>query len=140
MWWLDHVTAIFWIVRQAPSLHPFGSRPRSGRLVHFVSVAAAFIIPIVPILSAISGAIENTGSSSNNNVTGLSLMSSTGLGFQNGPTLTLCYLSDLKIFFYTYIYLLVILQGVGCTIFILIFYYIYMVNFKAYKYYCTQFL
>ncbi len=53
IWWLEHSIVVLWIVRNASSLHPFGSKRKNKIIIHVIFLAAAFLLPLVPIISAV---------------------------------------------------------------------------------------
>ena len=113
---------IFWRIRYPFNAHLFGVSEKNTSFIHMAMVAAGLLVPVIPILSATTRAIVEY----NQNSTASNLVS-TGLGFQIGPTKTYCFTSDLHVSFYAFIFLLTVLQGVGTTLMILIFYYLYKV-------------
>ncbi len=133
IWWLEHSIVVLWIVRNASSLHPFGSKRKNKIIIHVIFLAAAFLLPLVPIISAVSGSIMNYNNSeshfpSSYDGTTKNLISS-GLGFQKIYICTLCQMADFTLSFYTYTWFLTVLQGIGTTFLILIFYQLWKVNF-----------
>ena len=108
---------IFWRIRYPFNTHHFGASKKNSSFIHMAMVAAGLLVPVIPILSATTRAIVEY----NHNSTASNLVS-TGLGFQIGPTKTYCFTSDLHISFYSFIFLITVLEGVGTTLMILIFY------------------
>ena len=92
--------------------------------IHLSFVAVGFLAPLVPVLTVIIQAIAAYGLHGHS-----SGILSSGLGYQLSTPST-CAPSNIRVLFYSFAMYVAIIQGVGTTFMILLFYHLCKVNVK----------
>jgi len=116
VWWLEHVLILFWRVKFPFKANLGSASKKKACQIHFFFIAVGFLAPLVPVLTSVFQAIAEY--SQKNQSPGLV---SSRFGYQ----LTFqryCAQSNFRVLFYSFAMYLAIIQGVGTTFMVLIFY------------------
>ena len=118
MWWLFHITAFFWKV-----YFPFHARSyqlsKKIKYIHIVCVVVGLILPLVPVVT-LMGTFAKKNKASQTNVTFLS----GGAGIRP----FICSAIDADAIFYSLTLLLYLIMILGCSLLILIMWYMIRVS------------
>ena len=121
LWWIFHITIIFWKVVFPLHARSFGKV--KVKYIHMTTIIIGILLPLVPIITSMATFAVDIQKQNENSTSELrnSLFVSGGLGF--GPTgypHILCSTSEPDVIFYSFAFIVNIIMACGCTMFLII--------------------
>ena len=121
LWWIFHVTIIFWKVVFPLHARSFGKV--KVKYIHMTTIIIGILLPLVPIITSMATFAVDIQKQNENSTSEFrsSLFLSGGLGFGlTGYPHILCSASNPDGIFYSFGYIVNVIMACGCTMFLII--------------------